>query len=261
MSDQSQKETFLQSGLSGRDHYLSVYRNSMDRQSEWLRRTAGQKVDAICHLLARNNVKPATILEVGCGTGAVIGELQRRSIATSYFGVDYSEEAIQYLKATLPGIHCAVGDVMDSSALFTEQAFDVIICSHVIEHLEQPEGFLQSVLQLNCDVFVMEVPLENLLFGKIKGLIKDRKQNPAGHVQFFDTASFLALLTDAGFNVADIYRYAPYFDKETIEFAYADAEGPRWKYIQKMVTEHYCPKYFSGVWKRMYHAHIAVLCQ
>ncbi len=186
----------LNSGLTGRDHYDSRFSDSLERQVEWLRSGAGQKANAICKLLDQNNLNPSIILEVGCGTGAVIEELMRRNIGESYYALDYSDSAIKFIKETLPKVHAVKGDVQDCSMLFSEKKFDFVICSHVIEHLEYPEHFLSSLVQVNWDYLIVEVPLENLLFGKIKGIFQDQGDHPAGHVQFFRASHFKSGLAD-----------------------------------------------------------------
>ncbi len=249
----------LNSGLTGRDHYSSTYTDSLERQVEWLRRGANQKANAICKLLSQHSLNPSSILEVGCGTGAVIAELQQRDIARSYYAIDYSTEAIEYVKKNLPDVCSVVGDVMDCSDLFEEKKFNLVVCSHVIEHLENSEQFLNSLLDLNWDYFIAEVPLENLFFGKIKGTLQDRGNHSAGHVQFFSKRDFLNLLSENGMDVSDQYVYAPIFGRATIEFAYGDAS--QLKYFIKMCTEHYFPKYFASLWTKLYHAHMTVLCR
>lgn len=253
------KPVALDSGKSGRDHYEAVYKEALARQAEWLRRGAGHKADSVEQLLHRNGITPASILELGCGTGAVIGELQRRALAQQYYGVDYSEEAIAYLKDAFPSIECAVADVMETPNPFDKDSFDVVVLSHTIEHLEEPSPFLQSIHTIPFEYLVAEVPLEDLFFGKIKALLKDRSKNPAGHVQFFTRRSFRALLAATQYVIVDEWLYAPRFDKQTLRFAYGEQGSLR--YLHKMLTEHYLPKYTALLWARWYHAHYALLCR
>ena len=248
----------LRSGLTGRDHYNATYSNSLDRQAEWLRRGAKQKADAICRLLTRSRLQPANILEIGCGTGAVISELQRRKVAQSYFAVDYSSTAIEFIQKTHPDIRAVTGDIRDCSKLFPEHTFDVILCSHVLEHLEKPEQFLMSLSGLRWNHFCAEVPLENLYFGRIKARFQDRSKHPAGHVQFFDRPAFVQMISGTGMNIIDQYVYAPVLSRDTLKWAYADYG--RLRYLAKFFTEHFLPKHAAVLWSRVYHAHMTVLC-
>ena len=255
-----EKPIALDSGKSGRDHYETTYLDALERQAEWLHRGAGQKADSVEQLLHRNRIKPESVLELGCGTGAVIGELQRRGLGRHYYGIDYSATAIAYLKTAFPDIQCAVADVAETANVFDKDSFDVVICSHIVEHLEDPLSFLQAVgQQFQFDYIVAEVPLEDLFFGRVKALLKDRSKNPAGHVQYYTRRSFLELVTTMQYSVVDERVYAPCFDKETLQFAYGE-KGPL-RYFGKVLTEHYLPKHTSRLWTKWYHAHYAVLCQ
>lgn len=256
----AEKPVALDSGRCGRDHYEAVYSDALERQAEWLRRSAGQKADSVEQLLRGNRIKPESVLELGCGTGAVMGELQKRGLAQHYYGIDYSATAIAYLKTAFPDIQCTVADVMETTNVFERDSFDVVICSHVIEHLEDPVSFFQAIgRQFQFDYLVAEVPLEDLFFGKVKALLKDRSKNPAGHVQFFTRSSFLALITAMQYTVVDERVYAPSLDKKTLQFAYG--EKGLLRYFGKVLTEHYLPISTSRIWTRLYHAHHAVLCQ
>jgi len=248
----------LNSGLTGRDHYDSIFSESLDHQIEWLRRTAQQKANAVCTLLDQNDLKPSTILDIGCGTGAVIAELQRQNVGESFHALDYSADAIKFVNKMFPKVDAKVGDVSDCSNLFPEKKFDLIICSHVIEHLEYPADFLRSLGDINWNQFIAEVPLENLLFGKMKDYFQDRGEHPSGHVQFFNKSDFLELLSRSGLNVFDEYIYAPKLTMDTIKFAYGN--DSYLKFLLKICTEHYFPKNFSSFWTKFYHAHMSVLC-
>ena len=255
-----EKPIALDSGKSGRDHYETTYSDALEWQAEWLHRGAGQKADSVEQLLHRNRIKPGSVLELGCGTGAVIGELQRRGLAQRYYGIDYSATAIAHLKTAFPNIQSAVADVMETANVFDKDSFDVVICSHIIEHLENPLSFLQAIgRRFQFDYLVAEVPLEDLFFGRVKALVKDRSKNPAGHVQFFTRRSLLALFTATQNTIIDERVYAPCFDMEALQFAYGEKSLLR--YLGKVLTEHYLPKHTSRLWTRWYHAHYTVLCQ
>ena len=148
---------------------------------------------------------------------------------------------------------------METPNPFGKESFDVVVLSHTLEHLEEPLPFLQSMHRVQFEYLVAEVPLEDLFFGKIKALLKDRSKNPAGHVQFFTRRSFRRLIIAAPYALVDERLYAPRFDKETLRFAYGE-QGPL-RYLHKVLTEHYLPKYTALFWARLYHAHYALLCR
>jgi len=249
----------LQSGQSGRDFYADKYRTTLEKEAEWLRRTAGSKADSVAVLLSRNGIAPHTILELGCGTGAVISELERRGTASEFVGVDYSEEAVEYLRNSNPRVTALVADITAVEEASSLPSADVFVLSRVLEHLEEPSDFLRAVRQIDFPYLVVEVPLEDLPIARLKSIVKDRADNAAGHVQFFTRGSLRALIQSADYEILDEVTYAPVLDRDTFNFAYGDA--PPLRRAQKWVTERALPAAIGPIWTRLYHAHHAVLCK
>ena len=249
----------LSSGLSGRDYFADLFRKDLAFEVEWLRRTAGHKADSIEQLLRNAGAAPESVLEIGAGTGAVIAELRRRGIGSRHYAVDFSEEAVGVLRQAHPDIAAATADVTDVPDPFGEGPYDVGVASHVVEHLEDPEGFLRALLDVPMDRLVLEVPLEDLFFGKVKAALKDRADHVAGHVQFFDRGSFLALVGRSGWHVDDVRVYAPVLSRETFAFAYGGRSVA--KRSAKFATEYLLPRLLGNLWTGTYHAHYAVLCR
>jgi 2-polyprenyl-3-methyl-5-hydroxy-6-metoxy-1,4-benzoquinol methylase len=246
--------------MSGKDHFRLLYQNELDAEAEWLRRTAAEKVNSIEILLERRSIRPKTILELGCGIGAVITECQRRSLAKKYIGVDYAAEAIDYLRSTSTGIETFQGDITDP-AFYVADMCDVVVMSHVLEHLEDPARFLTAMkkaLKFGC--VVIEVPLEDLVASRIKSIFKNRITNKAGHVQFFTASSFEELLRSNGLTIVDRRTYVPILDMDTVRSLSEKDRltGPR--RVIKTLTGHYLPRLLYPLWKRLYYAHHAVLC-
>ena len=216
----SETQFALESGKTGRDDYAAKYKGDIQHHAEWLRRGALHKADSIEMLLKKNQIEPKSILELGCGTGAVLGELSRRKLADAYYGVDFSEEAVQYMTKLYPEVQGAAADIVQNPNPFGDIAFDVVIVCHTIEHLERPMEFLKATEHMNFKTMIAEVPLEDLFFGRVKALLKDRSKNAAGHVQFFTRQSFRDLLEEAGFNLQDERVYIPVLSMDTVKFAH-----------------------------------------
>lgn len=244
--------------ISGRDYFQLLYHEQVDAEAEWLRRGAIEKVNSIERLLKNRGVRPRTLLELGCGTGAVILECQKRGLAQRYIAADYSEEALEYLRGRATNIETLCTDITVPGA-FCGQA-DVVILSHVLEHLEAPASFLQSLRRIDFTYLIAEVPLEDLLAGKLKSWIWDRTRNTSGHVQFFTASSFMRLLTSSNLSILDTRTYVPILDRDTIRFVCRKNGSSEAQRMRMMITNHYLPRVIEPVWARFYYAHYATLC-
>jgi SAM-dependent methyltransferase len=248
-----------QVGVSGRDYYESLYASELDQEAEWLRRSAAHKVDSVETLLARHSLSAQTIMELGCGTGAVIRECKRRGLARRYIGVDYSPDAIAYLRTSAPEIEAIQADI-NSPDFSMAEAVDVVVLTHVIEHLDDPHEFLSGTLRkLNFKYMVAEVPLEDLLASRLKNLVRDRRINTTGHVQFFAPSSFERLLTSHELKIIDRRRYIPIHSLDTIRFLQAK-DGLSRLGVSRMIASSILTRALYPVWARLYYSHYAVLC-
>ena len=247
--------------ISGRDHFTRLYRSELVEEARWLDLGAALKADSVELLLARNGIQPESLLELGCGTGAVIGECQRRSIACSYTAVDYSSEALDYLAAHSTGIRTFRADLTDDGFAL-DGHYDVVVLTHVIEHLEQPWSALRNVLRrIRCRYVIVEVPLEDLPAARLKDLFRDRRRNSAGHVQFFTRTSFRGLIQAAPLTIIDERSYVPVLPAEAYGFIQRRAGLSPLSVWLKEISARYVSRVCGPVWRRLYYAHYAVLCR
>jgi len=246
-------------GVSGRDHFAELYLNELDLEVEWLRRGAADKADTVEQLLARNGFAPTTLTELGAGTGAVISECRRRGLAKIFAAIDYAPAAVDYLKKNVQGVTVMRADIT-SPDFRLDKPIDVLVISHVVEHLEHPKVFLEAVRSnIDFKVAIIEVPLEDLLLAKFKALIKPRKNNAAGHVQFFTAKSFERLVASARFKIVDRRLYLPIPSVDTLRFVHAKDDLPTWRLPLMWITRRLIPLFARSLWSRLYYCHHAVL--
>jgi 2-polyprenyl-3-methyl-5-hydroxy-6-metoxy-1,4-benzoquinol methylase len=246
--------------VSGRDYFEEIYKIDLEVEAQWLRYGAVEKVNSIEILLNRHTIKPITLLELGCGTGAVITECQRRGLGDEFTAVDYSKEAIEYMKSHSQGIHCVEADITGPNFKL-DKCFDVVVLSHVLEHLEEPLKFLQSLMKkVRFCYLVVEVPLDDLLVSRIKNIFRDRTRNVSGHVHFFTEITFQQLLSSASLEIKDNRRYLPIFSPEIIDIVCRKDGLSRIRTMIRKITNCYLNRFFAPMWARVYYAHYAVLC-
>lgn len=84
-------------------------------------------------------------LDVGCGNGSFLHEL--KEIGWECEGVEFNLTAVKICRAH--GLKVHHGDL--ASARFPDHSFDLIIASHIIEHLADPAAFMKEASRILKD--------------------------------------------------------------------------------------------------------------
>jgi SAM-dependent methyltransferase len=164
---------------------------------EWRALGARSKADHVVTLLARAGMRPNTLVEIGCGDGALLAELGARGVARVLDGFELSPPAAEIARERGVARRVEVFDGLDVPA--EDGAYELAVLSHVLEHVPEPMSLLREAARVAPAVLV-EVPLEDNRSAR-----RDVKRGEAariGHIQFLDRAAVHALIRVAGLTVA-----------------------------------------------------------
>ncbi len=104
--------------------------------------------DSVRHLMPSYvcQLKPASILEVGCGSGRLYRQLRSYGYAGAYSGIEVAEYLIENNKQRHPEAtwNCANAYTIP----FADDCFDVCFSLYVLEHLVYPERALQEMVRV-----------------------------------------------------------------------------------------------------------------
>jgi SAM-dependent methyltransferase len=133
-----------------------------------------------------------SVIDVGCGTGFVVQELQRTSPTLRVVGCDILHQAVSTARRRQPDLHLFQGDVL---RLSVQRQFDVIAALDVIEHLDDDEGALSEIFRTLQDGggLIVTVPQHQWLWSQIDDFSHHRRR--------YDRAGLLGKLRAAGFEV------------------------------------------------------------
>jgi SAM-dependent methyltransferase len=181
----------------GRDlagFYDSAYARGGERHAHWRELGARGKADHVLELAG----SAQTVVELGCGDGALLAELSHRGFGRSLAGFEISETALELARArSIPRVERL--EAFDGKRLpVTDGAFDLALLSHVLEHVPEPVPLLREAARVARTVLV-EVPLERNLSGR-RSVSRDRS-DAAGHLDALDRAAVRDLLDAAGLRV------------------------------------------------------------
>jgi SAM-dependent methyltransferase len=179
-----------------REEYERRYdsaRGDPARSGEWRALCAEGKADHVVGLLRALPDRPGSVLEVGCGDGALLSALASRGIGSSWEGVDISQRAVE-IAATRPEID-RVWHFDGESLPVANATYDLGVLSHVLEHVPEPVALLEEVARA-CRSVVVEVPLEDN-WSASRPSAEDTRQE-LGHLHRFSRADVRALARRAG---------------------------------------------------------------
>jgi len=136
------------------------------------------------------------VLEVGAGDGSILKFLSEKNFASEYHAVEISESGVAHILSR--GINNLLSvQVFDGYHLpFDDDSFDLIILSHVLEHVEH-ERILLRELKRVAKYIVIEVPIDYKA-----GVDKRIKHFLAyGHINVYTPTSLRYLLHTEGFDI------------------------------------------------------------
>ena len=180
--------------------------------------------------------KGKNVLHLGCvDTGLMKarfqkGELMHQrldAIATDLWGLDINDEGISFLKEN--GFdQLLVGDVckLDEVNSLKNKDFDVILATEVVEHLQNPGMFLQSVqsvMKPDATELIITVPNAFRVTSLWWMLRKVEHVHP-DHNYWFSYHTITTLIQKNGLDIRNLYMYS------------FPSNRPTWKHIKKKLN-------------------------
>lgn len=164
-----------------------------ERGLQWRRLGAADKADHIVDLLAGASID--SVLEVGCGTGALLAAMRERAVGRRWQGVDLSDPA-EHSDPQAAGIPMQAYD--GTTLPFADDSFDLVVASHVVEHVPEPRRFLAELARVSRSYVYVEVPCE--LHARTSHRELQRTLD-IGHINAYTPESFQLLLETSGLDL------------------------------------------------------------
>lgn len=182
-------------------HYEGVY---SAHERDWRRVCAVDKADHIAGLLGASAAAVGNVLEVGCGTGAVLARLSAVGVGRDFTGIDVIDPAtnLETDGAAAAPFHWSIYD--GATIPFTDGSFDLVYASHVLEHVPEPRAFLRELARVARGFVYVEVPCE--LHARTSGRALQSTLD-IGHINFYTPDTFRLVLETAGLAVTGFGIY------------------------------------------------------
>jgi len=160
-------------------------------------------------LLDRLPLEARTLLDVGCGSGALSRDYKRRNPAAKVFGIEIDATVARLAAQRMDEV--AVGDVEANPLPFGETRFDCIIYGDILEHLRDPWAVLNAQLPYlteNGTVLVCVPNADHWSFAArlLKGTFayEDQGLFDRTHLRWFSFATMREALSRAGVHPHDV---------------------------------------------------------
>lgn len=152
---------------------------------------------------------PQKILDVGCSSGWFISEIAKRFPKAKCYGIDLYNKAIAYGRRLYPNIEFQLADVHEIP--FRKNTFDLVICTEVLEHVDDPKRVLLEIKRVLKDngVAIIELDSGSLLFNLVWFVwtkLQGRVWNDA-HLHSFDAKKLNNLFSSCKFRVIEKKKF------------------------------------------------------
>jgi len=221
-------------------HFYNVHDEYNSPPAPLSAATAKRRAARIAACIRRHAPAAASVLEIGCLHGHLLHGLRQHGFSVA--GADICDSARQYALSTY-GVTVHPGEVPPPSL---EGGFDVLILSHVVEHLIAPVDFLRNASRFlkPGGLCLMEVPGLDTplfrLFGEHFNMVK-----PPEHINFFDHDSGRALHGQAGLDVVATQTYSPILEQRTVYFYFLLSLANALGIMRAMKKKHSSHKQFG----------------
>jgi SAM-dependent methyltransferase len=210
------------------------------------------KADHVAELICLLPEPPQTVADVGCGDGVLLTLLASRGVGLHRHGFEITERAVE-IAAGRPEIERV--ERFDGSSLpVADDAYDLGVLSHVLEHVADPGALLAETARA-CRSVVLEVPLEANRSASRPAAQAGRRE--VGHLHRFSRAAMHRMVEDAGLRVeAELTDPLP----REVHLYFATGRGQRARALAKAGVRRGLFTLAPRLAERTFTVHYACLC-
>jgi ubiquinone/menaquinone biosynthesis C-methylase UbiE len=183
----------------------ALYSQRYDAEmTRWRLLGASDKAEHIEMMFKSMGKRIETVLEVGCGTGAVLEQLAARRVGSTHTGIEIGEERSGTYNGALEGACTNNVTVLgyDGKRIpFADASVDLVYATHVLEHVTDERSFLHELRRVARHFVYVEVPCELHLRTSYNAL---QESLSIGHINAYSVRSFVLTLETSGLRVLKV---------------------------------------------------------
>jgi 2-polyprenyl-3-methyl-5-hydroxy-6-metoxy-1,4-benzoquinol methylase len=184
-------------------------------------------------LVARGDSTVFTVLDAGCGDGLNLVGLQQISASHGWAmraqAVDYNPLRLERARSHAQNIPLQRASLY--ALPYRAGSFDVVLCSHVLEHVPDLNGALAELRRVlkPGGLLIVAVPNEGCAMGRLRNRVLQRRiSRTTDHVHFFTEAALLDRVGAAGFRVRSVERETFFFPLSYINVLCTEFSAGHW---------------------------------
>lgn len=141
-----------------------------------------------------------SLLDVGCGNGEFLREVQKNLPHVKLTGIDISSRIIEKNRSMMPEVEFYTLDLNNETL---SNRFDVVVCMEVIEHCRDYQKAIQRLMEMTGKRLFITVPCGPIF--KIDRCV--------GHVRHFNIEDISTAFRDAGLKIEVLQCWGfPFFN-------------------------------------------------
>lgn len=166
--------------------YMDDVYNSKNPFVSWI---MNKRLDVIAEMILKTP-KIRKVLDAGCGEGHLLSKL---SAYIQGYGIDFDERFIRAARKRCPYANFKKEDITNMK--FRDNVFDVVVCTEVIEHIENPEKAIEEMKRvLKPDgILIISFPNESLTT-LLRFLLRRKPVKNPEHLNSFSPADIKRLV-------------------------------------------------------------------
>ncbi len=144
--------------------------------------------------IALRGVAHPKIMDIGCGRGELMSRLKDKFNAQVY-GIDVDPVCIQFGKAYGDTVQADMSEPNEQLNREYHNYFDLVICSHVLEHLKRPYESIETICNMSKEYIILAVPNPHSMLNILNIMLLRRFQEVnKGHYYSWDGPHFAHFL-------------------------------------------------------------------
>lgn len=170
------------------------------KNPSWHTEDSAWKALQVLKMMKRNNLKPGSVCEIGCGAGEILNQLYIFLPGNVHFsGYEISPYAFELAKSRQKE---RLQFYLDDLSREKKATFDLCLAIDVLEHVADCGLFLSGIRQ-KAEYKIFHIPLDLSAQSVLRRSVLAHARLKCGHLHYFTKELALSMLASCGYEIID----------------------------------------------------------